>query len=96
MAKAKNSKKAAQSETSKAGTPDPMRPALDAFSAGAYSTARAALKLRVDAPEASDSERRMAQRFFDATKLEKGTLLAGLACFGLYLLVILVTVAKQP
>jgi len=96
MAKSKSKKTAARSEAAKAAAPDPMKPALDAFSSGAYGEARTLLSGRAGASDASESERRMAQRFFDATKLEKGTLLAGLACFALYALVILVSIAKQP
>lgn len=75
---------------------DGLRPALDAFDCGAYHEARPLLAERAAASDASDSERRMARMFSAATSFEKGTLLAGLAALGLYGLVLLVALAKQP
>lgn len=96
MAKAKTKKKAGGSSPASSEAPDPLRPGLDAFARGAYPEARALLGARAEASDASESERKMAERFIAATKLERGTLLAGLACFGLYALVIVVTLFKQP
>ncbi len=95
MAKAKSKKKVPPARTPDAPA-DQLRPALDAFDRGAYHEARPLLATRAEASDASDSERRMARMFIAATGFEKGTLLAGLACLGLYGLVVLVALAKQP
>lgn len=94
--KGKSKNKGGASAAAAKQSPDLMRPALDAFARGAYDEARTLFASRASATDASDSERKMAERFASATRFERGTLLAGLACLGLYLLVIAVTLIKQP
>lgn len=92
MAKSKGKKKKGEP----GGAPDPLRPALDAFSRGDYPEARRLFDEKIEDPDVSESEKGMARAFRDATGLEKGALWVGLGCLGLFLLVVLVTALKQP
>ncbi|MEM1022367.1 MAG: hypothetical protein AAGD10_12585 [Myxococcota bacterium] len=69
---------------------------LQAVTQGDYIQARAEFG-RVGVDEAlSESRRAEATRWIAATRLDRGTLLVGLACIGLFLLVVGVAVLKQP
>ncbi|MCA9551513.1 MAG: hypothetical protein KC933_15865 [Myxococcales bacterium] len=73
-----------------------MIPALDAFTEGDYPEARRRFAERIAAEDASESERNVARRLINATRLERGALWVALACLGLYGLVIAVATLKQP
>lgn len=91
MAKAKaNKKEAAQ------GANDPLGPGRDALLDGDYPSARSLLNAAAEDPSLSEADRAEARRLSKATGWDALTLKVGLACFGLFSLVILVTILKQP
>lgn len=96
MAKSKAKKTKAATATKSEDSSDRLAPALAAFTRGDYPEARRLFDAQADSSEASEAEQRMAKKLRGATLLESGALYVGLACIGLYGLVILVANFKQP
>ena len=92
---AKSKAKKTKGEAQAAGA-DRLAPALAAFERGDYPDARRLFDAQANDPDASEAEQRMAKKLRGATLLESGALYVGLACIGLYGLVILVGSFKQP
>ncbi|MEM7678263.1 MAG: hypothetical protein AAF449_19910 [Myxococcota bacterium] len=92
MARSKKKKDA----SAKATNNDPLQPGVAAFESGDYALARRLLSARADDPELSESQRQQARDMIDATRLERGTLLVGLACVALFLFAVVFTALKQP
>ena len=98
MAKKRKSAKAEPKEKSKrsAALSGPLAPAIDTFARGDYVTARRLFDEALGDRELSEENRQVAKALKASLGLDKGTVLVGLACIGLYLLVILVAILKQP
>lgn len=92
MARPKKKKDA----SAKVRTVDPLEPGLTAFDEGDYVEARRLLSVPGDDPDLSESQRQQARDMKAATQLERGALLVGLACIGLFLIAVLLTSLKQP
>jgi hypothetical protein len=73
-----------------------LDPGLRAFSRGDYVEARAELEPVTRDQEVSESRRAEAQRWIEATRVDRGTLLVGLACIALFVLVVIFAILKQP
>jgi hypothetical protein len=76
--------------------PDPLKEGLGAFTRGDVAQARVLLAAKADDASLSDAQREQARRLSDATHIERGALYTGLACIGLLLCVILITIWLQP
>jgi hypothetical protein len=74
----------------------PISPAIDAFSRGDYVAARRLFDDALSDKELSEENRQVAKALRASLGFDAGTLYVGLACIGLYLLVILVAILKQP
>jgi hypothetical protein len=94
---AKKRKSAAKGETKRsAALSGPLAPAIDTFSRGDYVSARRMFDEAMQDKELSEENRQVAKALRASLGIDKTTLLTGLACIGLYLLVILVAILKQP
>lgn len=91
MARSKKKK-----DASSKGSNDPLQAGVAAFESGDYVQARLLLSERADDPELSESQRQQARDMIDATWIERGTLLVGLACAALFLFAVVFTAFKQP
>lgn len=80
----------------KTSQPDVLGPALSAFRHGDYPEAREHLARLTEEHNLAEGEQKMASDFKRASRLEPGALWAGLACFGLFVLVIVIAGLKQP
>jgi hypothetical protein len=80
----------------KAALSGPLSPAIDMFSRGDYVSARRMFDEALSDEELSEENRQVAKALRGSLGFDKGTLYVGLACIGLYLLVILVAILKQP
>ncbi|MBI4819735.1 MAG: hypothetical protein HY791_25905 [Deltaproteobacteria bacterium] len=69
---------------------------LATFEKGDYAKARKALRSELDGGALSPSAKDLAERLYDATRLDRTPLLVGLGCLALMALVIVVTLATQP
>ena len=101
VAKKRKAQKAETKEKSKdkgkrASLTGPLSVAIDLFSHGDYVMARREFNAAIADPELSDENRQVATALRASLGFDKGTLYVGLACIGLYLLVILVAILKQP
>ena len=96
--KRKSPAKAETKEKSKraAALSGPLAPAIETFSRGDYVSARRRFDEALEDKELSEENRQVAKALRGALGLDLGTLYVGLACIGLYLLVILVAILKQP
>jgi len=74
----------------------PLSPAIDMFSRGDYVSARRMFDEALSDKELSEENRQVARALRGSLGFDPGTLYVGLACIGLYLLVILVAILKQP
>jgi hypothetical protein len=74
----------------------PLAPAIQMFSRGDYVSARRKFDEALADSELSEENRQVAKALRGSLGFDAGTLYVGLACIGLYLLVILVAVLKQP
>ena len=74
----------------------PLAPAIQMFSRGDYVSARRKFDDALADTELSEENRQVAKALRGSLGFDAGTLYVGLACIGLYLLVILVAVLKQP
>jgi hypothetical protein len=74
----------------------PLADALLVFARGDYARARALLAQKVDDPSLAEGAKAQARELLEATKMERGAFLTGLACAGFYGLVLLVTSLFQP
>jgi len=77
-------------------TSSSLEPGLTALARGDYVQVRAQFAPVAEDPEVSESRRAEARRWIAATRVDRGTLLVGLACLGLFVLVIVVAILKQP
>ena len=77
-------------------TPDPLGPGLTAFDDGDYVEARRLLEPLTEDSDLSSAQRQQAKDTVEATQFERGALLVGLACLGLFLFAVLFTALKQP
>lgn len=75
---------------------EPLAPAVKAFSAGDYGETRQRLGDKLAEGTLNDADRRRAEDLVEATKLDRGTLLTALACFGVFILAVVVGIAVQP
>jgi hypothetical protein len=76
--------------------PDPLKGGLEAFTRGDFAQARVLLAAKAQDSTLSDAQRDQAKRLSDATHIERGALYTGLACIGLLVCVILITIFLQP
>ena len=94
---AKKKKPAGKSDTKRgAALSGPLAPAIETFGRGDYVTARRMFDEALNDSDLSAENRQVAKALKGSLGFDKGTLLVGLACIGLYLLVILVAILKQP
>ena len=98
MAKKRKSQAKAESKGGKraAALSGPLAPAIDMFSRGDYVSARRMFDEALADSELSAENRQVAKALRGSLGLDLGTLYVGIACIGLYLLVILVAILKQP
>ena len=82
--------------STKAPSTDPLEAGIKAFDAGDYVEARRLLSANAQDSDLSESQRQLAQDMADATRIERGALLVGLACIALFLVAVLFTSFKQP
>ncbi len=74
----------------------PLAPAIDTFARGDYVAARQLFDEALADSDLSEENRQVARALKSSLGFDKGTLLVGLACIGLYLLVIFIAILKQP
>lgn len=96
MAKQKKKKTKAGASKKKSSETGPLQPALDTFARGDYVAARRMFEGALADPELSEENRHVAKTLLQSIRIDLGTLYVGFACIGLYLLVILVGILKQP
>lgn len=73
-----------------------LEAALEAFRRGDYLSARPGFDAVAANPEASGAERSSAADLGAATRVDRATLLTGLACLGLYVVAMAITSVIQP
>lgn len=78
------------------GAPKDLEAGIEVFKKGDYARARNILGEKANDTLLSDGAREQARGLIAATRIERGTLLVGLACIGLFVLVIIVTAVMQP
>jgi hypothetical protein len=94
---AKKRKSQAKGESKKsAALAGPLSGAIETFSRGDYVKARRMFDDALADKDLSEENRQVANALKSSLGFDKSTLLTGLACIGLYLLVILVAILKQP
>jgi hypothetical protein len=74
----------------------PLAIARQLFGIGDIVAARRELTAKAEDARLSEGDRQLARELADATRIDRGALVVGLACIGLLLLVVLVTGLKQP
>lgn len=74
----------------------PPTPAIATFERGDYRAARSMLDERANDSSLEAGQRETARRLLDATRIDRTTLWVGLACVGLFLLVVVATRLTQP
>jgi hypothetical protein len=101
MAKHKKSKGGSGSAVASAAAAAPgAQKELDAatavFARGDYARARVMLEAKANDASLSEGAKEEARSLIAATRIEKGTLMVGLACIALFVLVVIVTAILQP
>lgn len=74
----------------------PLDVARRLFGAGDMVAARRELAAQAEDAARPDADRQLARELSDATRIDRGALAVGAACVGLLVLVVLVTILKQP
>lgn len=70
--------------------------ALSTFVRGDYARARVLLAAKAEDTSLSEGARAQARQLLAATRPDRGAILTGLACVGLYLIVAVITSVFQP
>ena len=96
MAKKRKAKDGKPESKRSAALSGPLASAIELFSKGDYVEARRMFDDALKDSDLSEENRQVAKALRGSLGLDKHTLLVGLACVGLFLLVILVAVLKQP